>query len=258
MARSGEQLTESPLAGPDWETAMGAHPWDDILQPDDRLAARSTRAAHRVGTAPAVLMIDLYARVFGDRPEPLAAAIERFPSSCGMSAWNALGPLRRLLAVGREHAAVAHTTGESRPEADLGGATRGARDPRDLPPAQGYEIVESLRPQAGELVVYKSRASAFFGTPLDTALRLRGIDTLVIAGESTSGCVRATVVDAYSLGFHVVVVEEATFDRSPTSHKVNLFDMHHKYATVAPLEAVERYLRSGDPSGIEAGAVDDS
>jgi hypothetical protein len=63
-------------------------------------------------------------------------------------------------------------------------------------------------------------------------LRLQDVDTVVVGGESTSGCVRASVVDAFSLGLQVVVVEEATFDRSPLAHKVNLFDMHHKYATV--------------------------
>lgn len=234
---------------------MRCFPWDDVIDEDDRLVSRYWHAPHQLGTAPALLMIDLYVRVFGDRPQPLAEAIERFPSTCGLSAWDALEPLQQLLTAARQHEVpVMHTTGESRPEADLGGATLGARDPRDLSPKEGYEIVESLQPGSGEWVCYKSRASAFFGTPLDTALRLRGIDTVIVAGESTSGCVRASVVDAFSLGFNVVVVEEATFDRTPTSHKMNLFDMHHKYATVAPLTAVLPYLATRDPRGIVESA----
>ena len=83
-----------------------------------------------------------------------------------------------------------------------------------------------------------SRASAFSGTPLFSHLSLLGIQSLIACGESTSGCVRASVVDAYSNGFHVVVVEECCFDRSMLSHKVNLFDMHHKYTDVIHLDDV--------------------
>jgi maleamate amidohydrolase len=68
---------------------------------------------------------------------------------------------------------------------------------------------------------------------------------VIVAGETTSGCVRATVVDAYSLGFAVVVVEEATFDRSVLSHKVNLYDMHLKYASVVHLEEALELLAAG-------------
>jgi nicotinamidase-related amidase len=64
-----------------------------------------------------------------------------------------------------------------------------------------------------------------------------------VCGESTSGCVRASVVDAYSYGFHTVVVEEGCFDRSLLSHKVNLFDLHHKYADVMHVDEVVRALR---------------
>jgi nicotinamidase-related amidase len=82
----------------------------------------------------------------------------------------------------------------------------------------------------------------FFGTPLVAHLTQLGVQTLIICGESTSGCVRATAVDAYSLGFHVVLVEECCFDRSILSHKVNLFDMHHKYVDVMHLEQVVAHL----------------
>jgi nicotinamidase-related amidase len=70
-----------------------------------------------------------------------------------------------------------------------------------------------------------------------------GIGSLIVCGESTSGCVRASVVDAYSNGFHVVVVEECCFDRSLISHKINLFDMHHKYADVMHLDEVKSHFK---------------
>jgi len=105
-----------------------------------------------------------------------------------------------------------------------------------------YDIKAELAPAPGELVIYKERASAFFGTPLIAHLQMMKIDSLIICGESTSGCVRASTVDAYSYGFHNVVVEECTYDRSPICHKVNLFDLHHKYADVMHIEDVLAHL----------------
>lgn len=81
---------------------MRRYPWNDVLD-DDRLVSRHSTAAHRAGQAPALLMIDLYARVFGDGPQPLADAMERFPWSCGLSAWEALEPLEKVLATARAH-----------------------------------------------------------------------------------------------------------------------------------------------------------
>ena len=105
-----------------------------------------------------------------------------------------------------------------------------------------YAIQPELAPENGELVIYKERASAFFGTPLVTHLRRIGAESLIILGESTSGCVRASTVDAYSFGFHNTLVEECTYDRSMLSHKVNLFDLHHKYADVMHVEEVVEHL----------------
>ena len=105
-----------------------------------------------------------------------------------------------------------------------------------------YAIKAELAPAPGELVIHKERASAFFGTPLIAHLQQKRIDSLIICGESTSGCVRASTVDAYSYGFHNVVVEECTYDRSLITHKVNLFDLHHKYADVMHIEEVLAHL----------------
>jgi len=70
-----------------------------------------------------------------------------------------------------------------------------------------------------------------------------GVDSLIVCGETTSGCVRASVVDAYSNGFHVTVAEECVFDRSLLSHKVSLFDLHHKYADVMHVEEILSHLK---------------
>lgn len=228
------------------------HCWDDVIgEQERRWAAEDYGVRQPPRPPPALLLIDLFNKAFGERREALGRSRQRHPSSCGEAAWDALQPLQRLLHGARQAGrVVVHTTAEARPEARVGSATRRARradDPWSL------AIVAPLRPRPGELVVYKSAPSAFFATALDSHLRRHGINSLVVAGETTSGCVRASVVDAYALGFDVLVVEDATFDRSALSHAVNLFDMHHKYATVvdsdealvqfaAPLDVARRMV----------------
>ena len=82
----------------------------------------------------------------------------------------------------------------------------------------------------------KTAPSAFWGTPLAGHLTSLGVDTLIVAGESTSGCVRASVVEAAAHRYRVQVVEECVFDRHEATHAMNLFDLHQKYADVIPIE----------------------
>lgn len=220
------------------------HCWDDVIGDEERLVATRYRP-RPPGRRPALLLIDCYRKVFGDRPQPLAEAIERFPSSCGLAGWAALPHLEELLRRARAAGVpVLHTTGDARGGVPGGGVTQRFPLPGHDAVA-GLEFVEPLRPRADEIVVRKSRASAFFGTPLATWLRDLDVDTLVVAGETTSGCVRATTVDAYSAGYRVVVVEEATFDRSPLSHKMSLFDLSLKYASVVHIDRALQVLDAG-------------
>ncbi len=98
--------------------------------------------------------------------------------------------------------------------------------------ANGSQIVPQLTPIHGELIVRKTSASAFFSTGLSEWLRLRGVDTAVIVGCTTSGCVRATVVDAMQFNFSTIVIEDCVGDRAIGPHDANLFDMRQKYADV--------------------------
>src|ERR1051326_3363380 len=111
-------------------------------------------------------------------------------------------------------------------------------------PDDGYGIYREFALEAGDILIPKQRASIFAGTPLASHLALLGAQSLIVCGESTSGCVRARVVDGYSSGPHVTDVEECTYDRAQLAHKVNLFDMHHKYADVMPLDEVVAHLES--------------
>ena len=118
--------------------------------------------------------------------------------------------------------------------------TRGSASPIVIP--RLFVTVCANAPPASVTATDIAYIPFVVGTPLIAHLTQLGVQTLIICGESTSGCVRATAVDAYSMGFHVVLVEECCFDRSILSHKVNLFDMHHKYVDVMHVDEVVAHL----------------
>jgi nicotinamidase-related amidase len=103
-------------------------------------------------------------------------------------------------------------------------------------PEKGYQFVASIAPVRADILLPKKHPSAFFGTPLVSYLIEREVDSLVVTGCTTSGCVRGSVVDAFAYNFRVLVPEDAVYDRSHTSHAVNLFDMASKYADVMSTE----------------------
>lgn len=219
------------------------HCWKDVVSPEILEIYREYRRDTYVGRTPALLAIDLYNVVFEGGARPVPEVVKEFPSSCGIHAWNAIKPIQELLALARsKKMPVIYTTTETRKEVKPATVHATNRRARELK-KNSYEIHEPFEPEAGDLIIYKERASGFFGTPLVAHLTRMGIDSLIVCGESTSGCVRASVVDGYSYGFHTVVVEECCFDRSLLSHKVSLFDLHHKYADVMHLDEVKRHLQ---------------
>ena len=228
---------------------MAERVWDRFLTDQDRAHVAQAPAIRKgTGERPAVLLVDLYRGAFGDRPEPLLEAVRTWPASCGLAGWTALPHIQRLLAAARERGTpVIHISGNGglpgwRDETPRGGAPAG-------PEAQErqrrrYDIVDELAPVDGELVIRKIGPSAFWGTPLVGLLNGLGVDTIVVAGESTSGCVRATVVDGRSLRYRVLVPEECVFDRHEATHALNLFDMDQKYADVVPLDEALAFVES--------------
>ena len=105
-----------------------------------------------------------------------------------------------------------------------------------------FDIIDELKPLPGETVLRKNAPSAFFGTLMSAQLNALGVDSIIIGGESTSGCVRASCVDARSYRYNVTIAEECVFDRHQAPHAINLFDMHQKYADVLPVDDVIRHL----------------
>jgi maleamate amidohydrolase len=227
--------------------------WDPYLSERDR-ARLAVEPARRkgAGTRPALLMVDLYRWAFGDEPEPLLEAIKTWPGSCGLAGWEALPHIERLLGDARQLGIpVVHITGMSGMPGWRDATPRGGRrdDPATLDRLQRrYDIMDGVTPIEGEVVLRKTAPSAFWGTPLVGHLISLGVDTLVVAGESTSGCVRATVVDGKSHRFRMLVPEPCVFDRDEASHAINLYDLDQKYADVLPLDEVLAYLRSVAPA----------
>ena len=212
--------------------------WKDIVDDEILEIYEAYRREVFVGPRPAVLAIDLYKKAYQGGDKPVREVNRQFSGSCGENAWKAMEPTQKLFAAARRAGVPVISTTRHADTAGVHSTNRRmGRETENL-----YEIQPGLEPEPGELVIYKERASGFFGTPLIAHLRRLRVESLIICGESTSGCVRASTVDAYSYGFHNTLVEECTYDRSMLSHKVNLFDLHHKYADVMHIADVLAHL----------------
>lgn len=203
--------------------------WDGLITPEEQEVYRKAGYGKRrgFGTRPALLVVDVEYNFTGEAPEPVLEAIDKFKDSCGTYAWAAIPHIRRLLDRARRARVPVFFTH---------GLPKGPAGDR------GTTIVEDLKPGPGELVIAKAMPSAFFGTHLASFLVGARADTVIVTGSTTSGCVRATVVDSDSYRFKTIVPLEAVFDRAETPHRVNLFDMAMKYADVLPVREVEAWL----------------
>jgi nicotinamidase-related amidase len=121
-------------------------------------------------------------------------------------------------------------------------------DPRDAAAHESAEIPPEIAPRADEPVIVKGKPSAFFGTQLHSMLTFHNVDTLVITGMVTSGCVRATVDDAFAHDYRVIIPAECVADRAEIPHRVNLFDMEMISADVMSLDDTLKHLRELDPA----------
>ncbi len=187
------------------------------------------------GTRPALVVVDP-ARAYIDPDCPLYAGVEENVEA-----------MRTLLTSARE-AGIPVVITEVRLRAD--GADAGVFFKKSgtlVAFCEGSpygELIEGLEPTCAEMLVTKKYPSAFFGTTLNSHLTSLGVDTVLIAGLSTSGCVRATTLDAMQHGFVPIVVEDAVGDRDPAIHSSNLFDMQQKMAEVWPLARAREYLKT--------------
>lgn len=223
-------------------------PWERFLTARDVEVYAAAGYGQRRGlTAPmAILVVDVTYGFTGEPGMSWPASLAAYPNSCGPAAWAAVEVLDPVLPVLRAAGVpIIYTTGapeHARLEA-LSWGSKQARAPADV--VRANRIVAPLGPRPGDTVLAKTKPSAFFDTPLRQYLVADGIRQLVVCGGSTSGCVRATVVDGFSHGYRMAVLVDATFDRGEAAHAVNLFDIQQKYADLVTLDELLAHVKAG-------------
>jgi nicotinamidase-related amidase len=247
---------------------MAERIWDKFLTERDKAVFEASGYGAKAGGGkkPALLIIDVNYAFCGERPEPILDSIQKWRTSCGEDAWESLPHIRKLIDRCHEKGIpVIYTTGTVRDDGwDKGSwawkssrsdedVTTGAPDARDTN-RDGNDIMDEIAPSPQDIVIRKIKPSAFFGTPLTAFLNDLGADSLIVTGTTTSGCVRASVLDAFSQNLRVTIAEEACFDRSQASHAINLCDMNAKYADVVSTEEALAHIEEIDadynlPSG---------
>ena len=205
--------------------------------------------------------LDVYAKQgfghrvgFGKKPGLIIIAfINAFndPDSFGGgSIQSAIDHTEDLLAVARHHELPVAFTSHAYAEDGSDDGIFNLKSPgmrKLVPNSHATAIVDQLTPRPGERVISKFYPSGFFSTDLSNWLSMKGVDTAIVTGCTTSGCVRATVVDAMGYGFRPIVPRECSGDRAEGPHEANLFDMDQKYADVMPLSEVKDALDALNP-----------
>ena len=190
------------------------------------------------GKKPALIIIDMQVYMMGDKREPIMESIKSYPSSTGEMAWNAADNIKKLInKCHSKNYPVIYTYMALKRDGSDAGIFKMKRDflfteHWMIEGTHGAEIAPSIKPREQDYIIKKSRFSAFFGTSLETYLRDNSIDTLILTGGSTSNCVRATVFDSASYGYHTIVASDCLCDRMITAHEVNLRDMDRQFADV--------------------------
>jgi maleamate amidohydrolase len=227
--------------------------WEKFLTDRDRevLIASGYGSHGGFGKKPALLVIDVSYGFTGDKPEPILDSIKQWRNSCGAESWTAISVIKDLADLFRsKRLPVIYSTGFLRQDNwDAGGWAWKNNLTAESAPVESTnrdpdEIVSELAPQPQDIVVYKQKPSVFFGSNLISYLTLLGCDSIIVTGCTTSGCVRATVVDAFSYNIRVSVAEDACFYRSEASHAISLCDMHAKYADVMPAREIKTFIAS--------------
>lgn len=216
---------------------MTKRTWEGLLSDRDKQVisaagydkeGASSWESRGMGENPAVLVIDMQRLVVGE-DEPILDAVEEYRTAMGEIAWDAIDHIGPFLQFARDHEVPVRYT-------------RVVPSSYDDSDHEDLDIVDAVGPEDGETVIDKSYASAFYGTDLLSRLVRGGHDSVIIVGNSTSGCVRATAIDAQQNGFNVVLPQECVFDRIEASHQIALMDLWMKYAEVLERDEVEAWV----------------
>lgn len=232
--------------------------WEDLISEQDRqvYASGIFGGTVGIGSRPAIVVVDALNKGIGDEPLPILEAMARYGRACcGAVGWTAIPHIRSVIDTARELGfPVVYTIPQPPRERPVESFERfdekmpnftdyhGKRD--------GFAVVDEIAPQPGDILIYKPTASSFYRTDMHAELGRAGVDTLVVTGTTTSGCVRATVIDGMAHGYKINVVEDGVYDRGEVTHAINLFDMQAKYADVLSAAQIEQRLSeaAGQPA----------
>ena len=221
--------------------------WTKYLTEDDRLVIEKGGygKSRGLGQRPMLVVIDAQYNYVGEA-RPVGEQLDEWPSGGGAAAWAAIRRIRPLVELARGAGIpVLFTRNVQKNLAFDSFGTKSQRDQsRYVEGHRGTFIVDELTPVSGDLTLDKAYASIFYGTPLLSWLVKLRIDSLILVGGSTSGCVRASAVDAVTRNFNVAVVEDCVYDRISISHAAGLLDMWMKYCDVMNSEEAAAYIRA--------------
>lgn len=233
--------------------------WDAYLSEAERRLIADAGYTQRMGWGdrPALIVIDVNYNFTGDRPLPVEESLKVWPNSCGLAAWEAIPHINSLLVAAHDRGLpVFFVTDDFRDDGWNIGSWRWKTRRIDEDKSEshgrsvaGSEIHSALERRASDIIIRKLKPSAFNGTALHQLLTLLKVDTVILTGTTTSGCVRASAIDAFSDNLRVIVPEEACFDRLPTSHAISLFDLNAKYADVMSVAETVTHLET-IPAGL--------
>ncbi|MFC8666898.1 isochorismatase family protein [Streptomyces sp. NPDC057199] len=223
--------------------------WEKLFAEHDGKAYNRSHwsTTNTLGGRPALIVVDVVHSFTGSPGLTLEQAAAEYPTACGPAAWAAIPHVRKAVDLfSGEGWPIVYTVTMAGAAPLYGGTVKseltGLGDVMKHPDARA--IPHEVEPPEDALVLAKPKASAFFDTPLLSYFIRRNVDSVVVTGSTTSGCVRATVIDAHSHGYPTFVVEEAVFDRSRLSHGVNLFEMNAKYADVIGIDRLAELTAS--------------
>lgn len=226
--------------------------WEDFFTEQDKEHQKlvGKQGLFGFGENPCVLVIDDYYSVLGFERQPLLESMKMWPHSCGLEGWDAIDKTVELIASARENnVPVIYVRGLKEKLPSTGSRKwRNKEDNHmDMLPAEWREragdIVDEIKPEPGDAIIYKAAPSAFNGTPLQKHLITNRIDTIIACGETVSGCVRATVTDGSTFGYKMGLAYDCSFDRTQASYWMSLFDMHQKYCDVIDRHYAAEYFQ---------------
>ena len=228
---------------------MGKKIWDDFVPELDKQVFEAAGYGKTMGygSRPALFIIDVHYNFVGDAPQPILESVKKYRTSCGERGWTAVAQIKRLLEAARaKNFPVVYTVSERRKDYFDSGVQRHKSyrhmEPTSVAGSKGTQVVAEVAPKEIDILISKRKPSAFFGTPLMSYMNDLDVDTIILTGTTTSGCIRATALDSFSYNFKTIIPEECCFDRFHSSHAINLFDLNTKYADVVPIDEVLKYV----------------